>query len=142
MPVAVRSSQPLTCHALLRWPRSTRTTLCVSHNPPRAVEVVVIVNNAVPFDCSLPSSLFPSLSSQDDVAVIDEMQMLKDEDRGGAWTRAILGQPATSSSTYTTSNGPLVFFDPLPSTHILTLTHQAFLLGRFICVDMSVQLVS
>ena len=51
------------------------------------------------------------------------MQMLKDEDRGGAWTRAILGQPATSSSTHITSNGPIVFFDPLSSTHILTLPH-------------------
>ena len=88
-----------------------------------------------PLLSSLPSPLIPPL---DDVAVIDEMQMLKDEDRGGAWTRAILGQP---SFTHTTSNAPLVFFDPLPSTHILSLTHQAFLLGRFICVDMSVQLV-
>ena len=27
----------------------------------------------------------------DDVAVIDEAQMIRDEERGGAWTRAILG---------------------------------------------------
>ena len=35
---------------------------------------------------------FPSLS--DHVAVIDEIQMLRDEDRGWAWTRALLGVPA------------------------------------------------
>ena len=29
--------------------------------------------------------------SSDDVAVIDEIQMLKDPERGGAWTRALLG---------------------------------------------------
>ena len=29
-----------------------------------------------------------------DVAVIDEVQMIKDYDRGGAWTKAILGIPA------------------------------------------------
>ena len=27
----------------------------------------------------------------DDVAVVDEVQMIEDPDRGGAWTRAILG---------------------------------------------------
>ena len=30
--------------------------------------------------------------SPDDVAVIDEVQMIEQEARGGAWTRAILGQ--------------------------------------------------
>ena len=33
----------------------------------------------------------PSLSS-DDVAVVDEVQMLADNMRGGAWTQAILGK--------------------------------------------------
>ena len=32
---------------------------------------------------------FPSV---DDVAIIDEVQMISDEERGAAWTRAILGQ--------------------------------------------------
>lgn len=27
----------------------------------------------------------------DDVAVIDEIQMLRDQERGGAWTRVLLG---------------------------------------------------
>ena len=73
--------------------------------------------------------LFPFLIPPpvpDDVAVIDEMQMLKDEDRGGAWTRAILGQPATSSSIHTPSNDShCVLCDPFPphaSSH--TLTHH------------------
>ena len=30
-----------------------------------------------------------------DVAVVDEVQMIKDYDRGGAWTKAILGLPAS-----------------------------------------------
>lgn len=36
----------------------------------------------------------PFLFFTDDVAVIDEIQMLSDHIRGGAWTRAILGVPA------------------------------------------------
>ena len=27
----------------------------------------------------------------DDVAVVDEIQMLRDQERGGAWTRVLLG---------------------------------------------------
>ncbi|WP_158639106.1 helicase-related protein [Elioraea rosea] len=34
------------------------------------------------------------LSSEVDVAVIDEIQMLADEDRGWAWTQAVIGMPA------------------------------------------------
>ena len=42
----------------------------------------------------------------DDVAVVDEVQMIEDPDRGGAWTRAILGEPTKPSRytlTYSTS---------------------------------------
>ena len=28
----------------------------------------------------------------DDVAVVDEVQMIEDPERGGAWTRALLGE--------------------------------------------------
>lgn len=34
------------------------------------------------------------MSSEVDVAVIDEIQMLADEDRGWAWTQAVVGMPA------------------------------------------------
>lgn len=34
----------------------------------------------------------------DDVAVVDEVQMIQDAERGAAWTRAVLGQ--TMSSRY------------------------------------------
>ena len=100
------------------------------------------LSSLLPFSSPLPSPLIP-LPVSDDVAVIDEMQMLKDEDRGGAWTRAILGQPPNSSSTYTPSNGShCVLCDPFPPHTPSHITHQAFLLGKFICVDRSVQSVS
>ena len=35
------------------------------------------------------------LSPTDDVGVLDEVQMMQDASRGGAWTRAILGEPAS-----------------------------------------------
>ena len=38
---------------------------------------------------------FCLLKTLDDVALIDEIQMLRCPDRGWAWTRALLGVPAT-----------------------------------------------
>ena len=37
------------------------------------------------------------LSPADDVGVVDEVQMMQDISRGGAWTRAILGEPVTAT---------------------------------------------
>ena len=37
---------------------------------------------------------FPFFPFIDDVGIIDEVQMLKDSERGSAWTRALLGLPA------------------------------------------------
>ena len=37
----------------------------------------------------------------DDVAVVDEVQMIQDPDRGGAWARAVLGEPAQLMEVWT-----------------------------------------
>ncbi len=42
----------------------------------------------------LRSLILCLISVLDDVAVIDEIQMLEDPQRGGGWTRALLGLPA------------------------------------------------
>ena len=41
--------------------------------------------------------------SEDDVAVIDEIQMMRDPQRGWAWTRALLGKPHGLSLDYRSS---------------------------------------
>ena len=41
----------------------------------------------------MPCNDFHTISS-DDVAIIDEIQMIENSQRGGAWTRALLGIPA------------------------------------------------
>jgi ATP-dependent RNA helicase SUPV3L1/SUV3 len=46
-----------------------------------------------------------------DVAVIDEFQMLRDNERGWAWTRAILGIPAKEISNL--KFNVILFFEKL-----------------------------
>ena len=53
------------------------------------------------------------MSPSDDVGVVDEVQMMEDVSRGGAWTRAILGELAkpclpTNSIALTVYGFPLL----------------------------------
>ena len=41
-----------------------------------------------------PPIIFPPPSCAGEVAVIDEIQMMRDPQRGWAWTRALMGAPA------------------------------------------------
>ncbi len=76
-----------------------------SHGDNYKTEYAIICRNDSTYRCIVSASLssftisvlhynFSPLSvicSSDDVAVIDEIQMIRDPERGGAWTRALLG---------------------------------------------------
>ena len=52
------------------------------------------VNNTEPADHLSSTVEMLSLEMKSEVAVIDEIQMLRDDQRGWAWTRALLGVAA------------------------------------------------
>ena len=64
--------------------------------------------------------LFVAVS--DEVAVIDEIQMMRDKQRGWAWTRALLGECLTTSTVSVVSVWPGRCF-MIPSTFIEYFFH-------------------
>ena len=51
-------------------------------------EEEIIVENATHISCTIEKL---DINEEYDIAVIDEIQMIKDDQRGAAWTRALLG---------------------------------------------------